>query len=265
VFNQFLDAPLLVVAALAVLVVLITVMVRASSRGTWSRAMRTWRANLRTSTRTGVVIVPAYALALLLQVAVQSWTPIGTLVDVVGASSAWVLPLVSALHAVVLVPVVSWVVVRVVADSGTAPGRSPGPGQPARPRAPVAAVVVTILVVVATGVSAFVFLPLLLVVARLLVAPVAAVGEDLHVRAALQRSNRLVRGHTWRALGILVTAMLLVLASGLPGALLLAFTPLSFVVAGFATALVNVVLVPILALAAASFFGELRDAEPDET
>ncbi len=99
------------------------------------------------------------------------------------------------------------------------------------------------------------FWPLAILASRWIVAPVAA--TDTSTTAALGRSNRLVRGHAWRALGMLVTMALVAgIAAGV-GVLVLLLTPLAFWVSGAVVAVVGVVLVPYLGLVLVEFHRDL--------
>ena len=72
----------------------------------------------------------------------------------------------------------------------------------------------TLVLVVAAEVAVFLFPPLLVLCSRWLVAPVVSTAEGTSTRGALGASHELIRGHGWRAVGMVVT-LLVVLAAWL--------------------------------------------------
>ena len=73
----------------------------------------------------------------------------------------------------------------------------------------------------------------------------------------MRRSRHLIRGHGWRAFGLVLTLALVAASAGVAGALVLLLTSASFVVASFVVALAAVVLVPYIALVLAHFYDDL--------
>ena len=254
-FNQLLDDPLRVIVFVLAAVVAVFLMVRLASRGLLTRAARTWRRHAAPFLRIGVVVVVGGLVAWLLQLAIVAISPLGTLVDVAGTSSAWVLPLVALVQGVILIPLIGWILAASIVVEA---------GETDAPRALRAAVgprgVVLLsasLVVALLGVSLVVLPPLLVLVSLWLVAPVATIRERVGVRASLRRSRRLLKGHRWRALGLVLTLCLLIALGGLVGALVLVLTSVGFTVATLAVAVANAFIVPYSALVVALFYEEL--------
>jgi hypothetical protein len=257
-FNQLLDNPVRVVVLVAVAVLAIILMVRLASRGLLTRAARTWRHHARTLLRIGGVVVIGGLIAWLLQLAIVALTPLGNFVDVVGTSSAWVLPVVALTQAAILVPLIAWVVGATIAvESGEDDAaRALRAGVGTR-----SVVLLTTMVVVALlGLSLVVLPPLVLLVSIWIVAPATTVREHLTLRASLGRSRRLLQGHRWRALGLVITLCLVIAAGGLVGALVLVLTSVGFTVATLAVAVANAFIVPYSALVIALFYEELAPA-----
>lgn len=261
-FNRLLDQPLLVLLFTALLVVAIIVIVRASSRGLLARAARTWRRDARQLVPIGAVVIVGVALSLVAQWAILRWTRLGDLVEVVGESSAWSLPIVAVIGSVIAVPVFAWVAAATLDVEARDDDPVTALRAPLRRRAALLAVLVLIVVF---GVAALLLvLPIaMFVLSRWLLAPAVCVTEGTNVRAGMRRSHQLVRGHGWRAFGLVVTLGLVASIAGVIGALVLLLTPLSFTVTGLITAVAGAVLVPYLALIVAHFYDELR-ARPAE-
>ena len=181
----------------------------------------------------------------------------------VGDSSAWVLPLVAVLGSVIAVPVFAWVVAATIVVEAGDVDRA---GARRTPLLTGGAVLATIVLLVVLGVSVLVLLlPIALwLVSRWLLAPAVCANEGVGAGAGLRRSRMLVRGHGWRAFGLVVTLALVAAVAGLIGALVLVLTPLSFPAAGLITALAGVVLVPYIALIVAHFYDDVvTPAQPD--
>jgi hypothetical protein len=253
-FNRLLDRPLLVLAAIALVAVAAVLVVRASSRGVLGRAARTWRANARRLVPVGALVLAGAAASWLVQWMLLRWTSLGTLVDVVGESSPWVLPLVALIGALVAAPVVCWVAASTLAAVSTATDARAALGAPARRRA---GWWTTLALVVLSGPMLLGFPILVVLVGRWLVAPVVASRDRARVVDAFRRSNRLVRGHSFRAIGMVVTLLLVASTVGVLGALVLLLTSLTFPAAGIVTALAGVVVVPYLAVVVAEFHDDL--------
>jgi hypothetical protein len=114
-------------------------------------------------------------------------------------------------------------------------------------------------------VAVFLLPPLAVLVSRWFAAPVLADREGMTTRQALGASHRLVRGHGWRALGLVVTMLLVAAIGGVVGALVLLLTSLTFAMAGLVVALASVVLVPYLALVLLEFTNDIADEGPPAT
>jgi hypothetical protein len=84
-----------------------------------------------------------------------------------------------------------------------------------------------------------------------------SVREHLTVRGSLRRSGQMLRGHRWRALGIVITLCLVIALGGLVGALVLVVSSVGFTVATLVVALANAFIVPYSALVIALFYEEL--------
>jgi hypothetical protein len=259
-FNQLLDDPLRVVVFVVALVAAVFVVVRLASRGLLTRAARTWRRHARPFLRIGGVVVIGGFVAWLLQLAIVEATPVGTLVDVAGTSSAWVLPLVALTQAVILIPLIGWIIAAsIVVESGEADATR-ALRAAVGPRASV--LLSASLVVALVGVSLVVLPPLLVLVSLWIVAPVATIRERLAVGASLGRSWRLLKGHRWRALGIVITLCLVIALGGFLGALVLVVSSVGFTVATLVVTVANAFLVPYCALVLAHFYEELLPTSP---
>ncbi len=108
--------------------------------------------------------------------------------------------------------------------------------------------------------SILIFWPLVLLPSRWIVAPVVASRHRGTIREALGESNRLVRGHWLRSIGVLVTMGMVALVAATAGALLLLATPLSFTEAGGLTGLLSILLVPYLVLVMQEYHADLMAA-----
>ena len=218
------------------------------------RAARAWRADAARQLRIGLLVMAGIAISSLVQWALLTWTPLGTLVDTLGDSSAWVLPLVAVIGLGVALPVFSWVVAAAIRAS-----RDPAVVRPvtdvAVERRPM--IWSTLIPLAVAEVAVVLMPPLAILVSRWLAAPVLADREGTTTRQALGASHRLVRGHAWRALGILVTMFLVGAIAGVIGAVVLLLTSLTFAMAGVVVALASVVLVPYLALVLVEFTSDL--------
>ncbi len=209
----------------------------------------------------GALVLAGAVAAWAVQSLVLRLTPLGTLVDTVGASSAWALPVAAIAAAVIAVPVFCWVIAAALAVSAGSASARRAIGMPAERRS---TLWTTLTVVLLTGIATLAFPLLLLLGGRWIVAPVAASRTEVGFRAALGESNRLTKGHTLRATGLLVTILLVIGSAGVAGALVLVLTSLSFTAAGLVTALAGAVIVPYVALVLDQFHDELRSGPSAE-
>jgi hypothetical protein len=255
-FLRLLDEPWRALVLVVVVIAAVVAIVRYSSRGLLGRAARTWREQASRMIPTGAWVLLAAAGSVLVQQALLRLTPLGDLVDVVGSSSAWVLPLVTVVGAVVSIPIVSWVVAATItpAEDGQRPRSMLRTGSARR-----AATLATLAVLVIVGsLTAILLLPIAaIIVSRLLLTAPVCAHERVGAGAAMGRSHRLVRGHGWRALGLVLTMGLVAAVAGVVGALVLVLTSATFFVAGVVAALVGVVVVPYLALVLDHFYAEV--------
>jgi hypothetical protein len=255
ILNRFLDEPVLVVVVGVALVVGVVATVRFGSRGVVPRAARTWWQGRRRYLLLSAVTFAIGVLALLAQYAVVELTVLGRLVDVVGGSSPWVLPLVALAGAVVAVPLLAWMIVAAMlvehegADVPVALRRAVRTDRSAQRAAMV--------LVVLFGLTLFVF-PLAVVLASVwLVAAVASAREGIPARASLARSRRLLAGRRWRSLALSVTLCLILAVAGVLGALVLLATSSGFFGAALVVAAANGVLIPFVALVVMRYYEEV--------
>jgi hypothetical protein len=88
---------------------------------------------------------------------------------------------------------------------------------------------------------------------------VAAVVEDLPVRAAFRRSAQLTSGHRWRALAVQVLLLSIGLAlAGLVGALLLLVTSFPFWAIGLISMTLLALLLPVAFVGTTLHYYDLR-------
>jgi MFS family permease len=261
-FNRMLDRPWLILGLSALVLTALAVIVLRSSQGVLTRALRTfWRVKRPLVPACAMVAVGVGA-AYVAQWMLLNWTSIGTLADLVGGSSAWAAPVITAAQAVVIIPMFAWAATVTLAT--VRPYVVAGPEAPRRSRK-VRTFWILLLVTVTFGVAIFVFWPLAVLPSRWIVAPVVASRHRGSLRDALAESNRLVKGHWLRALGLLVTMLLLVLLAVSVGAIVLLLTSLTFTQAGAITGAVFVVLVPFLTLVLMEYHADLLDARaPDD-
>jgi hypothetical protein len=257
-FNRLLDEPLLVLALVAIVVAIALFIVRTSSRGVLGAAARRWRRGWCQYVAVGGLVLIAAAATSVVQWILVSITPLGTLVDAVGSSSTWVLPLVTVIGSVVALPILCWAMAATLAVRSAAPsGEAPIRASLRRPGAIWAALALLL----ATGLGAVVFWPLLVLASRWIVGPAVASDEPgVGAPAALRRSHWDVRGHGWRSLGMLLTLLLIGGLVGLVGALLLFLTSLSFTAVDVVIAAVGVVVVPYVALVIAEYHADIAAA-----
>jgi hypothetical protein len=261
-FNRILDQPWLILGLSALVLAVVAVIVLRSSQGVLTRALRTfWRVKRQ--------LVPAFAMvavgvgaAYVAQWMLLNWTSIGTLADLVGGSSAWAAPVITAAQAIVIVPMFAWAATVTLAT--VRPDVIAGPEAPRRSRK-VRTFWILLLVTVTFGVAILVFWPLALLPSRWIVAPVVASRHRGSLRSALGESNRLVHCIWLRSLGVLVTMLLLVLLAVSVGAIVLLFTSLTFTQAGAVTGAAFVLLVPYLTLVLMEYHADLLAARaPDD-
>ena len=253
-FNRLLDRPWLVLAGLAVVVAVLVLIVRRSSQGVLGRAWRAWRADRRRLLPIGALVLLAAAAAALAAVRAARVDPprhagrhdrhqFG-----VGAPARRRHRLARR------------VAVRLRRRRRRhRAGGGPGGGRPGEVggHSPSVGDVGDAAVRRARRCRRSVFWPLAVLASRWIVAPVAA--TDTSATAAFGRSNRLVRGHAWRALGMLVTMALVASIAAGVGVLVLLLTPWAFWVSGAVVAVVGVVLVPYLGLVLVEFHRDLAD------
>lgn len=264
-FNRLLDEPLRVVLLLVAGLVALAVVVRFGSRGVLHRAARTWWRRRRAFLPLAAVAFAGGALAWFAQVVVLEVTVGGQVVGVIGGTTSWVLPVVTLVGALVVVPAMGWVVAASVltedGDTGAsralrvAAGMSPAGTGAAVTRA-------AMVLVVVVGLVLFVFPPLVVLASLWLVAPVASAREHLGARAALTRSRRVLRGHRWRALALTVTLWLVLSIGGLVGAIVL-LGSLGFSAAALVVAAVNGFVTPYVALVVLHLYDDVAGAGPD--
>jgi hypothetical protein len=244
-FNQLLDRPWVILGASAVALAALALLVLRSSQGILVRSMRTfWRVRHQ--------LIPAFVMvgvgvgaAYVAQWALLRWTPLGTLTDLAGGSSAWAAPVIALAQAVVIIPMFAWA--ATVALASVRPVVIAGPDAPRRSRK-VRTFWILLLVTLTFTVAITVFLPLALLPSRWMVAPVVASRERGTLRGALGESHRLVKGHWLRSVGLLLTMGFIVIVTMSVGAIVLLLTPLTFTAAGAVTGALSVLLVPYLTL-----------------
>jgi hypothetical protein len=254
-FNRLLDQPLLIIAGIVAVVVAAVAIVRLSSRGLLGRAARMWRRSVRRLVAIGLVLFLGAALATVVQYLVREHTRVGTLMEVAGQSSPWVLPIVTVVGSLVAIPVVAWVIVASIAAEEGAPSAGTALASPWHGLG--TAVLAAIVLVLVIDAGLFGLFLLLVLASRWLVAPVIAVRDRASLGESLGRSHRMIRGSSWRALGLIVTLLGVVFLAGFAGALLLALTDVSFLGASIITALLGVVIVPYVALVLVAYHDEL--------
>jgi hypothetical protein len=261
---NLLDRPVLV-ALLTVAALVATVAIfRFSSRGLLGRAVRSWRAKAGRLLPIGAWMLVGAGAAALIQYGLLRWTRLGDVVDVVGGSTPWVLPIVAVAGSVAVVPAVAWVMAATLTPQRDGEGlmgtlRSPTPRR--------AAIVASLTLLIVGEVLLLVLLApvAVYVLSRWMLAPAVGATENVGLRDGLRTSRRLVRGHGWRAAGLVVTLGLVGGLVGVVGAAVLVLTPFSFLVAGVATAAAGVVVVPVVALVVADFHDELVRNDPGAT
>ena len=258
-YNRLLDRPLLVLGLVIAVGAALVVVVRASSRGVLGRAARAWRAHARRLFPVGALVAGGLAASALLQWLLLHLTPLGDLVDTVGDSSAWVVPVVGAVGSLIATPALAWAAASTVVTSA-APGTVVEPVRTTvRTRRPV---IWSVLVLLALAAATFAVPLLGILLSRWLAAPVLADRDGITTRAALRASHRLMRGHAWRALGMVVTLFLVASVAGVVGAVVLVLTDLTFRTVGIVTGLVAMAVVPYLALVLVEL---TRDLEARQT
>ena len=250
-----LSEPLQVIALVVAFLVAIVLIVRFASRGLLTRAARTWWRHPRALLVIGAVVVVGGLLAWFVQFALLELTVLGTLVDVVGTSSAWVLPFVALTSAAVLLPVTAWVIgATMVVERGEDNAvRALGSASGAH-----AAVLRSAMLVAGILALALFVLPFFVILASFwLVAPAVSSREHLGLRGSLRRSSGLLKGSRWRALGLTITLCLLIALGGVVGAAVLLVSSVSFTGAAVAVAVANAFILPYVALVAVHFYEEV--------
>jgi hypothetical protein len=244
-FNQLLDRPWVILGVSALALAALALLVLRSSQGILVRSVRTfWRVK-RQLIPAFVMVAVGVGAAYVAQRALLRWTPLGTLTDVAGGSSAWAAPVIALAQAVVIIPMFAWA--ATVALASVRPVVIAGPDAPRRSRK-VRTFWILLLVTFSFAVAVTVFLPLALLPSRWMVAPVVASRERGSLRSALGVSHRLVKGHWLRSVCLLLTMGFIVLVTMSVGAIVLLLTPLTFTAAGAVTGALCVVLVPYLTL-----------------
>ena len=184
--------------------------------------------------------------------------------DVYSATGRWLAQLGLLVLAVVVIPLIGWVAASVIALV-----RDDAVGCPPSPRAALgagwrqrSAILTALALLVATSLmsGSLVLLPVAgWLVARWAVAPVAAVVEDLPVRAAFRRSAELTSGHRWRAAAVQVLLLFIGLAlAGLVGAILLLVTSWPFWAIGLISVTLLALLLPVAFVGTTLHYYDLR-------
>jgi hypothetical protein len=252
--NEVLADPITMIVLLAALLVAAVVIVRLASRGLLTRGARTWWRHKRTMLVIGGIVVAGGVLAWVAQFAILELTPLGTLVDVVGTSTPWVLPFVALTAAIVVLPVIAWVIAATMVVEADDARASSALGQVGRSHA---VIVSAMLLAALLGLSLFVIPPLVILASFWFVAPVVSSREQLGVRGAIRRSSRLLRGYRWRALALVVTSCVFLGLAGLVGALVLLVTSIGFTGATIAVAIANGFVIPYVTLVGVHFYEEV--------
>lgn len=253
-YNRLLDRPILVVGTVVLVAVGLVLVVRCSSRGVLGRAARSWRRLGRRLAPVGGVVLGGLVASALVQWLLLHLTPLGSLVDTLGDSSGWVVPVVGAVGSLIATPALAW-----AGASTILAAEDPGTSEPVRTTATIRRPAIwSALVLLVLGAAMFAVPLLAVLLSRWLAAPVLANRDGTTTRAALAASNRLVRGHAWRALGMVVTLLLLASIAGVVGAIVLVLTDLTFRTVALLTALVGVAVVPYIALVVVELTRELE-------
>ena len=262
---QLLDHPVRFAVFTVVGFVLLVVVVRYSSRGLLRAAAATYRHHPARLLQIGGALVGGAILTAVVQWFVLRHTSIGDALDVLGDDSLWAVPVLAATAALVVLPIMAWVLAATVELVMGAERGGSIPGRWWLPRVPRATFGAALVLVVALGAASIVLLllPVAAVVAgRWLVAPVACADGGVGVRAGMRRSAALLHGQRLRAIGLLFTLSLILASTGLLGALLLTLTDASFNVAGIVVTLAAVVVVPYVALVLTHFYAHLTTPPP---
>ena len=278
-FIDLLNKPAVVVGALLALLLAAVVAVR---RTTWRHAGsehpdRTRRAGqivtaafgwVRRNFRAVVAICAVFFGVLIGSTVIRGLLlaprPSTDITDVYSATGRWLAQLGLLVLAVVVIPLIGWVAASVIALV-----RDDSQGRPLSPRAALGAgwrqrsailTALALLVVTSLMSGSLVLLPVAgWLVARWAVAPVAAVVEDLPVRAAFRRSAELTSGHRWRALAVQVLLLSIGLAlAGLVGALLLLVTSWPFWAIGLISVTLLALLLPVAFVGTSLHYYDLR-------
>ena len=261
IFNSLMDDPAKVVVVTVLVLAAVTVVVRFGSRGVLGRAARTWWRGKRRFLLLGAVTFATGALALLAQYAVIELTVLGRVVDVVGGSSPWVLPLVALAGALVAVPLLAWVVAATVLVEGGEPS-VPAALRTAGGRDRGAVLRSGAALVAVIGLTLFIIPLFVILAAQWLVAPVASSREGLPAWTSLVQSRRLLKGRRWRSLALAVTLCLVLAIGGVLGALVLAVTSLGFAGAALVVAAANAILIPYVALVGVHYYEVVTEVAP---
>lgn len=257
IFNSLMDDPLRVVVLGIVALVAAVVVVRFGSRGVLGRAARTWWSEKREYLVVGAVAFAGGLLGLLAQYLVVEVTVVGRLVDVVGGSSPWVLPLVALAGAIVVVPILAWVIAATMLLEAGEPDASAALRAARGRRSPVTRAGMVMVAVL--GLTLFV-VPLFAILGSVwLLAPAVSSREHLAVRPALRRSRRLLKGRRWRSLALTITICLVLAIGGVLGAIVLVVTSTGFAGAAAVVAAANAVLIPYVALVATHYYEEVSE------
>ncbi len=220
----------------------------------------------------GAILVVAAVVATGLQLGILDLTPAGDVADVVNHSSAWAAPIAHFAGAAITVPALCIVVVALVAavrdlEQGRHPGVTDALREATHPwRAVLAALLLALVIAVTLGSVILAPLGLWLLV-RWSLAPVVSVIEGLGVRASFHRSAQLTRHGRWRTLGVAGTALLALAFLGpFVGMVVLLFTDASLTSVNFISSLVDLVAVPVAAVAVTLLYydrvAEQADARP---
>jgi len=254
-FNKLLDQPLATVLSGVAALAAIAFVVHRSSQGLLVRAARQWWVHARQLVPVGAVVLVGVLGSSALVRVLERLTPVGLVLDTLGGSSPWVLPIITGIGSLVAVPVYAWVTAATIAVTDGEPTVGSALGRPLRGKRP--SILPTMLFVFIIELALFVFTPVLILVSRWLVAPVLATRQQMSLKQSLGRSHRLIMGHGWRAAGLLLTVLVVAASTGFVGALLLLFTNVSFLVATVVTTLLGIVVVPYITLVVVGFHDEL--------
>jgi hypothetical protein len=263
-FIRLLDEPLQLVLLTIAVVVVAVVLIRYSSRGLFSAAVRSYREQPGRLLLIGGLFLVAALISYLLRLLLQ----LDALSDdsAFGEDIIWPAYVIAFVANFISIPVSAWVVGATIGLVST----TPDPARPRRaswlawlPRVRWSTGLASLVLLFVAAVTLSLGAPLAILLSLFwLVTPVACAALAVGIRKGMKDSRRTLKGHRIRAAGVLVMVAAIVSLIGLSALIVLFVTNWGFGTASLILNIVSVVVVPFAALVVAHFYAQAKGEQP---